>query len=151
MEGKKDDKNKVRLDLVPADAIYAIARGLTDGERKYGIHNWRKGIKHSRLYAAAMRHMSAYWEGETYDPKSGLSHMDHAITNLAMLVSTKHPDADDRWSADVPPMAFSLCDLTEDEDGPIRKNGHNYRCKETPIEKDDLSIADQLREEQKIR
>ena len=93
--GSKYDGDKPRLDLVPGEAVLAMGRAFTYGANKYEAHNWRKGIKHSRLYAACLRHLTAYWMGETHDPESGLSHIDHAMANLAMLISTT--DKDDRF------------------------------------------------------
>ena len=38
-------------------------------------------------YASAMRHLLKWAGGEDLDDESGLSHLDHAITNLAFLVA----------------------------------------------------------------
>lgn len=84
-EGKKNDQGKLRLELVPVEAINAIARAMTYGANKYGDWNWSKGIAHTRLFGAALRHMWAYFRGENIDAESGNHHLDHALASLAML------------------------------------------------------------------
>lgn len=97
-QGKKYDGGKIRLDLVPPSLLSAVGRVLTFGAAKYGDHNWQKGIAHSRLYAAAQRHMVAYWSGKDIDEESGLLALDHTLCDLAMLreLIVTRPDLDDR-------------------------------------------------------
>jgi len=83
--GTKNDQGKLRLELVPVESINAIARAMTYGAKKYGDWNWAKGIAHTRLFGAALRHMWAYFRGEDYDQESGNHHLDHALASLAML------------------------------------------------------------------
>ncbi len=72
------------------------------GRDKYGAANWAKGIQHSRLLGAALRHILAYNSGEDLDPESGITHVAHAACNLMFLLwMQKHkPELDDRWSKD---------------------------------------------------
>lgn len=88
MEGRKNDQGKLRMELVPVTAIKAMARGFGYGADKYEAYNWCKGLSTSRLYAATMRHLTAWWEGEEMDPESGLSHLDHVLCCAAMLEGT---------------------------------------------------------------
>lgn len=85
-EGKKFDQDKVRLDLLPEEGLWEIGRVLTMGARKYGEHNWRKGMAWSRLFGAIKRHLSAMWQGEDVDPESGLLHAAHAACGTLMLL-----------------------------------------------------------------
>ena len=85
-EGIKLDMGKERMDLIPPQLIKEVARVLEFGAQKYGDYNWYGGIKYNRMYAAAMRHMLAFWEGEDCDPESGIHHLAHAATNLAFLL-----------------------------------------------------------------
>ena len=98
-EGVKFDQGKRRVDLVPTEAINALAEVLTAGAVKYGTHNWRKGMDWSRVYGAAQRHMLAFWGGDDIDEESGMPHMWHALTNMAFLVSYQAMSVgrDDRW------------------------------------------------------
>ena len=86
-EGVKFDHGKLRHDLVPPEAINALAHILTDGATKYGDRNWEKGMDWGRLYAAAQRHLLAFWAGEDRDPESAHPHLWHALTNIAFLVA----------------------------------------------------------------
>ena len=98
-EGVKFDQGKRRVDLVPAEAINALADVLTAGAVKYGEHNWRHGMDWSRVYGAAQRHMLAFWGGDDIDEESGMPHLWHALTNMAFLVSYQamRVGRDDRW------------------------------------------------------
>jgi hypothetical protein len=98
-EGVKFDQGKRRVDLVPTEAINALADVLTAGAVKYGRDNWRKGMDWSRVYGAAQRHMLAFWGGDDIDEESGMPHLWHALTNIAFLVSYQALGLgkDDRW------------------------------------------------------
>lgn len=97
-KGSKFDGDKLRMDLIPAEAIYAIARVLTYGAKKYGDRNWEEGLSWSRPYAALLRHAIAWFHGEETDPESGLSHLDHMAANAAFLshYTAKSVGNDDR-------------------------------------------------------
>ena len=84
-QGRKDDQQKIRVDLYPPSAILATSRGLTYGEKKYAAWNWAKGIHYMRVYGALLRHLFAWVMGEKVDPESGLHHLDHAGCCLAFL------------------------------------------------------------------
>lgn len=73
-EGVKFDSGKLRMDLLPTDALEALARILTDGADKYGARNWEKGMAWSRPYAALLRHLLAWWGRLEYiDTMAGLA------------------------------------------------------------------------------
>ena len=97
-EGKKYDKGKERWDLVPYDALEEVVKVYTLGAEKYGERNWEKGISYTRIFAAVMRHIVAWWNGEDADSESGLSHLAHAAWGmLALLYYEKHrKEFDDR-------------------------------------------------------
>lgn len=98
-EGRKDDSEKPRMDLLDADFLEGVARVLTFGASKYAAHNWRGGIKYSRLIAAAYRHLGAINRGEDTDSESGLLHAYHLGCCIMFLASmqTKRPELDDRY------------------------------------------------------
>lgn len=97
-EGRKDDQEKIRLDLIPKSLLYAVGSILTFGAKKYEARNWEKGIKWGRVFAALMRHMWSWWSGENTDPETGKSHLWHAGCCLTFLIEyeTTHPELDDR-------------------------------------------------------
>ena len=86
-EGVKFDSGKLRMDLLPPDALEALGRILTDGADKYGARNWEKGMAWSRPYAALQRHLLAWWGGQDVDPESGHPHLWHVLTNAVFLTS----------------------------------------------------------------
>lgn len=96
--GKKLDEGKLRYDLIPPEALHALVSVLTFGATKYEDRNWEKGIKYSRVFAATMRHLWAWWRGETFDKETGFPHTWHALTNVAFLVTyhERRKEFDDR-------------------------------------------------------
>ena len=97
--GFKNDSDKPRVDLLPSIPLLGVARVLGIGARKYSAHNWRGGIQFSRLYAAALRHLLAFNDGEDLDRESGLNHLDHALCELMFLreLFETRKDLDDRY------------------------------------------------------
>jgi len=84
-EALKLDTGKVKMELLSVPAMMGTAEVLTFGQGKYAPHNWRKGFAWSRLYGAAMRHLTAHMAGEDLDEESGLSHLDHAACCIMFL------------------------------------------------------------------
>ena len=103
MSGMKHDQGKPDLSLIPYMALIHEAEAFMDGERKYGRHNFRKGFKTSRLAAAALRHVFAYYAGEQVAADSGVHHLGHARACLAMILQLEHDGAidDDRHMGEV--------------------------------------------------
>jgi hypothetical protein len=93
-----------RYDLLPVPGLAAIAECFAFGAEKYADHNWRKRYEWGKSYAALMRHMTAFWNGETYDPESGLPHLSHAGFHILVLLTWLIEDGeasefDDRYRA----------------------------------------------------
>jgi hypothetical protein len=108
-KGMKDE----RMDLVPWEPIRQISRVYAYGAGKYSDHNWRKGYKWSLSYAALMRHLTAFWEGEDFDKESGLSHLAHAGFHILALLwfsvyRKSHDDRPVRGSSEVEQEAHNL-------------------------------------------
>jgi hypothetical protein len=103
MSGIKHDGDKPRTDLLSTKWLLGVARVLGYGAKKYAPHNWREGIEHSRLIAAALRHLLAYLDGEDDDPETGLCHIYHASCCLMFLAElrTTRPELDDRYKSEV--------------------------------------------------
>ena len=55
------------------------------GEKKYGRYNYTKGHNASQLIAAAMRHLTAWNEGEEYDP-DGQHHLGSVGACIGMIL-----------------------------------------------------------------
>lgn len=86
LEGRKDDQEKPDLSLLPREFLEEVAKAFMHGEKKYGRYNYRAGLNWHRLIAAAMRHITAFNEGENMDVESGHSHLGHAGACIAMLL-----------------------------------------------------------------
>jgi hypothetical protein len=105
----KFDQGKLPLHLLSTEAMNQTAAVLAFGAQKYAEHNWRKGFAWSRPLSAAMRHITAFNDGEDKDPESGLSHLAHAACCIMFLLefekTSKH--LDDRYKPDVPQTSQS--------------------------------------------
>lgn len=97
-QGVKHDLGKPKLHLIPLEALELMAHSFEYGMHKYGKRNYEKGIAYTRLADAALRHLYKWIHGQDKDKESGLNHIGHALSNLAMLAyMIKHfPDLDDR-------------------------------------------------------
>jgi len=98
--GRKDDKGKLRFDLIPVQPWKEVARVYTIGANKpeYGDRNWEQGIKWGRIYGALQRHANAYWGGETHctiDKQHHLSSVVWCALTLMEFERTR-PEFDDR-------------------------------------------------------
>ena len=100
--GRKDDDNKPRYDLISPIAQHEMVAVLTYGAAKYTDRNWEGGIRYGRLFAAAMRHLWAWWGGERYDTETGFHHLAHCMCCVMFLLhyesvaETKYMKFDDR-------------------------------------------------------
>ena len=92
---------KICLSCVPLPPLMEAAVALTEGERKYGKHNFRTaGVLASVYFDAAVRHLFAWWEGEDNDPDSGLSHITKVISTMLVF---RDAMMSGNWTDDRPP------------------------------------------------
>ena len=77
-EGGRQSKIDYRFDLIPAEAIAAVAAVLAEGAVKYGVDNWRKIAAEDHLNHAMM-HIFGHISGDTQD-----DHAEHAATRILM-------------------------------------------------------------------
>lgn len=83
----KHDSGKARYDLIPPLALDAFVRVLTFGAKKYAPDNWRTvENRRARYFAAAMRHLWAWWRGERLDEESGEPHLACAMCCISFLL-----------------------------------------------------------------
>lgn len=95
--GLKDDTDKIRLELIPPELMFAVGDILTSGAKKYADRNWEKGMSWSRVFGALMRHMWAWWGGkgpttksflfDSFDSETKRSHLWHAGCCIAFLIA----------------------------------------------------------------
>lgn len=93
---------KVPMSTLPAQVLLEVGLAMLEGARKYGRHNYRDaGVRASVYYDAAMRHLMLWWEGESIDPYSELSHITKAIAGLVVLRDSM---ISGNWVDDRPPQ-----------------------------------------------
>lgn len=84
-EGRKDDSQKIRTDLLSVPALMGTALVLTHGAVRYGARNWEQGLEWHRPYGALLRHVFAWWMGEDRDRDDNIHHLHHAACELMFL------------------------------------------------------------------
>lgn len=88
-KGRKDDKDKLRFDLISPFALEEIAKVLSFGANKYGDRNWEKGLSYDRLLGAMYRHINAFQQGNIIDSDNGCHHM-ASVAFCAMAILHFH-------------------------------------------------------------
>lgn len=91
-EGVKFDNDKIRYDLIPPEAMTAMATILQAGAAKYAERNWESGMAWSRLFRGALGHLWDWWSLKGNDPETGRSHLWHALCCVAFLVTYEQRD-----------------------------------------------------------
>ena len=77
---------KAPFSTVPSPVVAEVGLAMLEGALKYGRHNYRAiGVRSSVYFDAALRHLTAWWEGQDVDPDSGLSHITKALACLFVL------------------------------------------------------------------
>jgi hypothetical protein len=88
------------LDQIPVVALRELGRVFAFGAAKYERDNWKNEYEWSKNYASALRHLTAWWQGEDKDPESDLSHLAHAMWHMVVLYwfqrQARYPEFDDR-------------------------------------------------------
>jgi len=113
----KNDKEKSDMSLIPRIFLEQVSRAFMVGEAKYGRYNYCKGHKSSQLVAAAIRHITAWNEGEECDPVDGQHHLGAAGANLAMILRQMQLETlkDDRYVFKAPDLKlkYYTCDACD--------------------------------------
>jgi hypothetical protein len=99
--GVKHDAGKARISILPGRAIELVMKVGEFGSKKYGAHNYRKGMGVTRYLDAAFRHVfiEFLFKGIDLDPESGLPHLAHGAWNVlaALEQMLVKPELDDRY------------------------------------------------------
>lgn len=98
--GIKFDQEKSMVGLIPPRAAEEEGYVWGMGAKKYGYHNWRKGLTILRICGAILRHTFAIMRGEDIDLESGRHHGAHIRCDAAMLIEFYYDgrkDLDDRF------------------------------------------------------
>lgn len=73
--GLRYNEGKARFDLLPPEALFALAEHYGVGASKYQDRNWERGMAWMKCFASMMRHAWAWARGEDFDPETGTHHM----------------------------------------------------------------------------
>lgn len=83
----KDTKGKVRLNLLPPNALEKVARIREFGVNKYGNEwGWLQAVSSEEFIEATKRHLLEIDKGFLIDPESHELHLTHAATSLLMAL-----------------------------------------------------------------
>ena len=93
--GKRMNKGKLRMELLPPEWTVALADVMTQGAKKYDPRNWEEGMSWSSMIGCVMRHMSKFQAGERYDGDkfdkaagtTGCHHLAMAAWNILALMT----------------------------------------------------------------
>ena len=97
----KNDNGKPPMELIAPEYLFATAHVLGFGADKYAPRNWELGMSWGRVFGALMRHLWAWWGGETathnfafdsIDGETNCSHLWHASCCLMFLVAYEQRD-----------------------------------------------------------
>jgi hypothetical protein len=90
LDGIKDDKEKIKMELLPLRELREIAKVLTYGTKKYAPDNWKKVPDAKERYTGAMlRHLTDWRDGEIFDPEAPgaeLRHIAQVACNALFLL-----------------------------------------------------------------
>lgn len=86
-EGLRFNKGKRRYDLIPVDALAALADLFTIGANKYAERNWEKGMSYQSVIASLDRHWNDFKAGIDRDPETGCLHITHVVWNAMALLT----------------------------------------------------------------
>jgi len=99
-------ENKPDMSLLPLDLLTELLCPAYEvGIKKYWRDSWREGFKSTIMFAACLRHMTAFFfKGEDYDPdalknqKIKVHHLGSAIFCLISMYDSwkNHPELDNR-------------------------------------------------------
>lgn len=79
--------------LLPWRAVGDVVGVLTYGAKKYAPDNWQKVEDwRKRYFAAAVRHLTAWFDGQKIDPESGHHHLAHAGCCVLFLLFLDQKD-----------------------------------------------------------
>lgn len=82
---------KPPLHAIPPVALLHLGQAMADGERKYGLVNWReRTVSSSVYYDAMMRHLLEWWDGTDRAADSGRHHLAHVMACCAILLDAEN-------------------------------------------------------------
>lgn len=121
--GMRFDNDKLRFDLLPPDALIALARVYHAGAQKYPEHNWSKGMKWSKVSGSLWRHWMKWSLGEKKDPETNCHHLAHVAWNALtlMIYELKGIGEDDRLLFEEESFDCDTLDWLDSKQQPLNK------------------------------
>lgn len=83
--GLRYNAAKPRFDLMPPEALIALADHYRRGAEKYADRNWERGMDWGKCFASMERHAWTWMSGEDLDPETGSHHMVAVAWNALAL------------------------------------------------------------------
>ena len=124
---------KVPFSTISAPVIAELGLAMLEGSRKYRRHNYRAiGVRASVYIDACFRHLTAWWEGESTDPDSNLSHLTKAMACLMVvrdaqmldkMVDDRPPKHKDGWIKELNKKAKEIIEMYPQELEPYTEIG----------------------------
>lgn len=114
---EKIQKNKIRYDLIPQEALFEVCKVFTQKLDKYQENAWKKGIKWSNILNNLKRHLSQFESGIDYTDEGNLQLAEVAMNALILCEYYKiYPHGDDRIlnSISRPRIALDIDDVCLD-------------------------------------
>lgn len=112
--GARKEQKIQRFDLIPVEPLTKLAEHYGKGASKYEDRNWEKGYPWSKSYAALLRHLTAWWDGEDVDEESGSSHMTAVAWHaFALMFFEMHRKSQDDRPNSVPETSVRTLDIRE--------------------------------------
>lgn len=98
-QGLRYNENKERWSLVDFESLKPMVKVLEFGAKKYGDHNWKKGLKTTEITESLLRHLTSYLNGEDNDKETGLPNAGHILCNAMFLsyMMQNKPEFDTRY------------------------------------------------------
>lgn len=97
--GGQKGRKQADFSLLPWDVLEEDAKLYATGAQKYESRNWERGYAWGLSFAAAIRHLTAFWQKrESLDPETQQHHLACARFHLAALMRFEqtNPELDDR-------------------------------------------------------
>lgn len=105
--GLKFDQQKPLWHLLPFRELEDVVRVLSYGAAKYTADGWQTlPDAKDRYFAATLRHMVAWRNGEAKDSESGLSHLAHAACSVLFVMWHDRKEKEETQKA--PDTVFSV-------------------------------------------
>lgn len=121
-KGLRYSVGKPRYDLLPPDALEALADHFRKGAEKYAERNWERGMNYGECYRALQSHSQKFWRGEDVDEETGSLHTTAMVWNALALLTyqLRNIGVDDRAQVGRPEESPSPASTESLHSGPSR-------------------------------